>query len=313
MFPFSASREAKRCRLDIVHSHAITMMGFGSVKAARDLNVPLVGTFHTMLPLAATSYYKKYRLASTLARNVMWQGVKVFYGYFDLVTAPTKTVAKILEEKGVHNVVVVPNGVDTRKYHPGIDREPVRKMMGLARGEKLLVCAGRVSYEKNIDVLVRACRILRARNEKFRMVITGDGPAAGTLRQQISALGLGDAVTLIGFCPSYELPYYYAAADAIVTASTFETQGLAMLEAMACGAPVVGADSLAIPEAVKDGYNGYLFEPGNSADCAEKICKLINAPKARLAALSRHASDFAMSMSMEDSTDRLLNAYSEVL
>ncbi len=313
LFPFSASGEAKRCKLDLVHSHAITMMGFGSIKAAKDLGVPLVGTFHTMLPLAAKTYYKKYRMAANLASDVMWRGIDVFYKPFDLVTAPTRTVAKLLESKGVENVSVVPNPVDTNRFSTKLARSPFRTILNLKPDEKLVICSGRLSFEKNMEVIVRAAKILDKQGENFRIIITGDGPSKDAVKKQVVTLGLQNRVKVIGFCEYYELPYYYRAADVFATASTFETQGLAMLEAMSCGAPVVGADSLAIPENLHDGKNGYLFAPGNSEECAEKLAKLFHLSSAKRDSMSRNAVATAALYSCKKSTDKLVDAYDEVL
>lgn len=313
VFPFALSSTARKAKLDIIHSHAVTMMGLGSIKAASDLKLPLVGTFHTMLPLAARAYYKKYKVASLLADRIMWRATSAFYKPFDLVTAPTKTICDILNENGIENTFVVPNGVDTARFNPRIDRRPIRKILGLGADEKMIVCSGRLSFEKNVDVLVRAAKLLDDRGEDFRLVITGDGPSRDAVKKQINDLGLERRAVSIGFCQSYELPFYYAAADVYATASTFETQGLAMLEAMACGTPVVGANSLAIPESVRSGFNGYLFEPGSAEDCAEQLERIFDASPAKRACLGRNARRTALALSVERSTDRLLEAYSQVI
>ena len=144
------------------------------------------------------------------------------------------------------------------------------------------------------------------------MVITGDGPARDSIKSLISKHNLEDKIILVGFCKPFELPYYYSAADVFVTASAFETQGLAMLEAMACGKPVVGADSLAIPESLKSDANGYLFRPHDAQDCADQIEKIFHASPAKCARLAKGARRTAEGLSVEKSTGRLLEAYSLV-
>jgi len=313
IFPYMLTSKARRAKLDLVHSHAITTMGLASIKAARDLKVPLVGTFHTMVPIAAKYYTRKNPVARFLADKLLWGSIKTFYSPFQLVTAPTKVICDILEAQGIEKTFRVPNGVDTARFSPKVDPTPVRKILGIKPGEKVIMSAGRVSLEKEIPVIVRACKQLEEDGEDFRLVITGDGPAFKSVKKLVSELGLSDRTVMPGFCRPYELPFYYAAADVYVTASTFETQGLAMLEAMSCGKPVVGANSLAIPETVKDNYNGYLFDPHNHFDCATKISKVINASPARRAALSKAARRTAEGLSIEKSTDRLLEAYSLVM
>jgi len=313
IFPYMLTSKARRAHLDIIHSHAITTMGLASIKAARDLKLPLVGTFHTMVPIAAKYYTRKNPVARFLADKLLWGSIRTFYKPFQLVTAPTKVICDILEAHGIEKTFRVPNGVDTERFSPKIDSMPIRKILGIKPGEKVIMTAGRVSFEKNINVIVHACKELEKDGEDFRLVITGDGPAFGSVKKLASDVGLSGRTVMPGFCRPYELPFYYAAADVFVTASTFETQGLAMLEAMACGKPVVGANSLAIPETVRDNYNGYLFEPHDASDCAAKLSKATNASAARKAALSKAARRTAEGLSIEKSTDRLLEAYSLVM
>lgn len=313
IFPYMLTARARKARLDVIHSHAITTMGLASIKAARDLKLPLVGTFHTMVPIAAKYYTRKNPVARFLADKLLWGSIRAFYSPFQLVTAPTKVICDILEAHGVEKTFRVPNGVDTERFSPKVDPMPVRKILGIKPGEKVIMTAGRVSFEKNISLIVRACKELEKDGEDFRLVITGDGPAFGSVKKLVSDLGLSGRTVMPGFCRPYELPFYYSAADVFVTASTFETQGLAMLEAMSCGKPVVGANSLAIPETVQDNYNGYLFEPHDATDCAIKLSKALNASPARKAALSKAARRTAEGLSIEKSTNRLLEAYSLVV
>ena len=297
----------------IVHSHAITTMGLASIKAAHDLDVPLVGTFHTMVPIAAKYYTRKNPVARFLADKFIWASIRAFYKPFKLVTAPTQVVCDILEDHGIDRTFRAPNGIDTERFSPKIDPSPIRKILGIRPGQKLILSAGRVSFEKNLGLIVHACKQLDRDGEDFKLVITGDGPAYPSLKKLVHEVGLDKRTVMPGFCKPYELPFYYAAADVYVTASTFETQGLAMLEAMACGKPVAGANSLAIPETVRSGYNGYLFEPHDAADCAAALGNILGASSAKRASLSKAARRTAEGLSIQKSTDKLLEAYSLVM
>ena len=312
IFPYMLTSKARKAKLDIIHSHAITTMGLASIKAAHDLNLPLVGTFHTMVPIAAKYYTRKNPVARFLADKLLWASIKAFYSPFQLVTAPTKVVCDILDDHGVDGTFRVPNGVDTAKFSPKVDQTAMRKILGIKPDEKIIISAGRLSFEKNVDLIVRACKTLKDDGEEFKLVITGDGPAFASVKKLVQDLGLKDRTVMTGFCRPYELPFFYSSADVFVTASTFETQGLAMLEAMSCGTPAVGANSLAIPETVKEGYNGYLFEPHDVSSCAAKLSEAINASAAKSRSLSKAARRTAEGLSIEKSTSKLLEAYSLV-
>jgi glycosyltransferase involved in cell wall biosynthesis len=125
----------------------------------------------------------------------------------------------------------------------------------------------------------------RVKNVHFTIV--GGGPAEEYYKKRAKEEGVGHLFTFVGSVKPEEVLRYYYNADIFVFPSIFETQGLSGLEAMACGLPVAGADYLAIPDFVKDGYNGYLFDPFDVDDCAEKIVKTIgNRKKLRKGAIA---------------------------
>ena len=159
--------------------------------------------------------------------------------------------------------VVVPNGIDLSKFRPQREavKLAVRKKLGLKPSDKMILVAGRLSREKNVDVVIRAYAGFARENPGSKLVVCGTGPALGENIALARKLGVGKRAVFTGFVPNNVLPAYYSAADAFVTASTFETQGLTVLEAMACGTLVLGANALAIPDEVKNGKNGFLFEP----------------------------------------------------
>jgi 1,2-diacylglycerol 3-alpha-glucosyltransferase len=307
LFPYSNSvKIARSKRIRLVHCHALASMGLAAIKTSRDLQIPLVGTFHTMVPLAAK------KMAGKTAEKILWRAVKAFYSKFDLVTCPSRSVQQILSSKGVESVVV-PNAIDERRFNPRLNGSIVRNALG---AEKIVIVAGRLSSEKNVDVIIKAASTVLqecGRDFETKFVITGDGPARKELEKLAREEGVEKNVIFTGFLKAEDLPFYYAAADCFATASTFETQGLAVLEAMACGKPVVGARAMAIPEAIAEGKNGFLFQPGNEGECAEKIIGVLTAPKAKTNSLSKAARKTALEYTVEKSTSKLLKAYEKVL
>lgn len=305
LFPFDSSNIARKNGVELVHCHALASMGLAAIKTSRDLHVPLLGTFHTMVPVAAN------KILGKTAERILWKAVKLFYSKFDLVTCPTRTVQDILKSKGVDSIVV-PNAVNTVKFNPSIDGRTVRNIVG---ADKIVLVAGRVSQEKNVDLIVRAAPevLKQTRGTTVKFVVTGDGPARKQVEKLVQAEGLAKNFVFTGFVKGDDLASYYAACDCFVTASTFETQGLALLEAMACGKPVVGADSMAIPEALKNGRNGFLFKPGSEMECAEKIEKVLNMGKTDYARMSKNARATAEGFSIPKSTGKLQKVYDQLV
>ncbi len=312
LFPYvSAVQSARKVKPDLIHSHAITSMGLAARNTAWLLKKPIVGTFHTMIT-DTTQYLSKNEWVKKTASNVMWRGISLFYRGFDVVSAPSHATADLLQTHGVHDVRVLPNGVDTARYHPRLDRRLVRTLLGIRPDESMVIVAGRLGYEKNVDVVIKAAKAV-LKKRKVRFVVTGDGPARGFYEQLAVSQGVKEAFEFEGFVNSKALPYYYAAADVLVTASAFETQGLSVLEAMACGTPCVGADALAIPEAIQAGKNGLLFKAFDANDCAEKIMDALDQDGRRQSAWRKAARKTAESFSLDKTAAKTLALYEELV
>ncbi len=312
LFPYiGASRAAKQADLDLVHSHAITSMGLAARRASGQLKVPLVGTFHTMVS-DVTRYVTKNEWVKKSASKMLWRAVSLFYRPFNVVTAPSHVTASLLEAHGVKNVQVVPNGIDLERFRSDLDSGVVKSLLSIGDDEDVVLVAGRLGFEKNVDVVVRAAKkILQTR--KARFVVTGDGPARKSLEALAVSEGVRHAFEFEGFVNKKALPHYFAAADVLVTASGFETQGLSVLEAMACATPVVAANALALPEAVDDGKNGFLFEPFDEADLAEKVVGVLSAGKNQKHKWSRAARKKAEQYDLQKTGQKLLDVYESVL
>ncbi len=273
IFPYSSILKCKETKIEIIHCHALATMSLASIASAKALNLPLIGTFHTMIPLAA-HYLTENKQYQELLTNASWKAIKTLYKPFDVVTAPSKTIANLLEEHGVENVKVISNGINTAVLNPhnaNAQREKSRRKLGVQKNEVVFLFVGRITEEKNVDVVVKAFNKINAAYPNTKLLIVGDGPAFTQLEQLVSKMKAKKNITLVGQVNHSEMLGYYAACDWQVTASTFETQGLGILEGMACGKPCIGANALAIPETVKNNVTGYLFPAHDVEKCVEKM------------------------------------------
>ncbi len=248
--------------LDLVHSHSPFTMGFFGIRVAKHHGLPRVASFHTLL----TEYLRyAFRVGAPLMKFFTWEFCRVFYNWQHRVITPSRTLKRVLREKGIKRPIeVVPNGIDTSFYRPH-PKHLARKKLGLGN-ERVFLSLGRLSYEKKVDVVIRAMKRVNG-----KLVVCGRGPHASRLKELVRRERLSRKVVFHGFVREELKPLYYSAADALVVASTSETQGVVMLEAMACGTPVIGARALAIPEIVKPRRNGLLFEPDNTDELAEML------------------------------------------
>jgi 1,2-diacylglycerol 3-alpha-glucosyltransferase len=249
-------------KLDIVHTHSPFTMGFFGWRVAKLQNIPRVSTFHTLL-----SEYAGYvsKLGKIVLKPVTWEFCRTFYNRHRKLIAPSRTLKKILQEHKIRKPIdIIPNGIDTDFFHP-FEKTVARKKLGI-NGGGIFLSLGRLGHEKSTDVVIRSFENLDA-----KLIIVGRGPAEKKLKKLTRKLGLQNKVAFKGFVPEKLKPLYYSAADALVIASEFETQGLVVVEAMACGTPVIGANSGAVPEIIQEKKNGYLFEPRNVEELTEKI------------------------------------------
>jgi len=289
-------------KVDIMHSHGLASMAILSLTASRVLKVPHVLTFHTMAN-EAVRYYSPFRVREDLIIELVWVYLRNMLKRPEVVIAPSSPVKQELQEHGVvmKACEVVPTGVDCRRFTPEKYDKKFLGRFGLA-GKRVLLHVGRLSLEKRLDIVFDAMAKLSSKVPDLRLLVVGAGPASEPYKKKVSELGLSDRVVFAGFLPDEELPIAYASSEALIISSTFETQGLVVLEALASGTPVVGMRFRAIPEFVHEGKNGCLFDPDS---CSEAIMRCLD----RGDSMMMSAVSSAREYSIELCTAKLERAY----
>lgn len=189
------------------------------------------------------------------------------------ITTPTATAARHLQEvKLVQPVMPVSNGVDLQIFKPSNNGEYLRARLNIPNKPAILY-VGRLDREKNIDVILRALA-LALKKVDIHFIIVGKGAETKKLKALAENLHIADNVTFTGFIPDEDLPNFYTIADCFVIAGIAELQSLVTMEAMASGLPVVAVNAMALPELVKHGENGYLFELSEINILADHLIKL---------------------------------------
>lgn len=210
------------------------LTAWAALEARRQLDVPVIGFYHSDLPLLVSN-----RMGNWFTPNVEAY-VSKLYGNFDRVLAPSRVMADKLRRLGVRDVHVQPLGVDLATFHPYKRDANVRAELGIADTTRLLIYAGRGSREKNLPVLL-AC--MQQLGHPYHLLLVGSGMPAN----------VPDNVSVIGqFCPPEEVARLMASADLLVHAGDQETFGLVILEAMASATPVVAVRAGAFGEIVND-------------------------------------------------------------
>ena len=279
---------------DVIHIHGVATMALRGLICGHELGIPTVMTFHTMVDDAAKDY-SPIKIPPETMEKLIWIYLRQILKRMDVVVTPTACIGEELRSRGAicRNLVTIPTGTNTAEFHPGIASDDIRRRHGL-EGRRVAIHVGRISYEKELEMVVRAMRRIDA-----TLLVAGKGPAKADIEKLVKDLGLQDKVVFAGFVPDSELPAYYNAADIAVSASKFETQGLSILEAMASGKPVACRNGRAFAEIVHDGVNGYLFDDVDG--CVKAMEKAFDAP-----AEVREAS---LKTALDNSRDRSARLY----
>lgn len=275
MAPISLVQELIDFKPDIIHNHSMSAMGIQSLSAARLLGLPILGTCHVFL--AGFLQYAPLSLEGVpLTKEIAWRYTTIFFNRFSQVTTPSKVMQSELVKHGLHvPVAAISNGVDTDLFcpPPQVQEAPQHPLT--------LLHTGRLGYEKRVDQVLRAFALLVADFPQAHLEIVGIGPDEEMLKSLSSDLGIDDRVTFTGFVPHQDLPAICQKADLFITASTIETQGLVVLEAMSTGLPIVGVDALALPDLIHNEINGFLVPAEDELALSQASARLLSSPSLR--------------------------------
>ena len=289
-------RLIKEHDIDMLHNHGVAFMALKGMFSSRFMDLPILTHFHTWVT-EATQYYP-INLGDDLMETLSWRYLRSLCRRSDGVAAPSKTAIEELRQKvpGMPYSDWVSPGIDREMFNPNISGANIRQRYGL-QDQELLLHVGRVSKEKNLELIFKALPMVKKQRPKAKLMIVGSGPAKPHYVDLVKQMGLEDDVIFTGFVPDEELPMHYAACDTFVLASKFETLGIVMTEALAMGKPVAGINFRVVPEVIQDGYNGILFKD-EPRDCASKILACLDAPdemgRNAIASASRFDTDDCM-------------------
>src|SRR5947207_3187289 len=276
----------------IIHIHSPVVLGNIAQILAGGLRKPVIATNH-YLPINMSRSLTADPILSKPFSNISYTYLVHFCNRCEYVTAPTATALNLLYEHGLRAPAgIISNGIDLKKYSPGERNDQIREKFNLPLDRPLALHVNRLSDEKRVDVLLDAAA--KMTGNSF-IALVGSGPAEAELREQAERLHLADRVSFLGYVRDADLLALRRSSEVFVIPSEADLQSLATMEAMACGLPVIAANSYALPELAHHGENGYVFQPGNSDELASYLDKLLgNAPlraqmsQKSLAIIARH-------------------------
>ena len=277
VYPLRAINIIKKWNLDVIHSHTEFGVGTFARIIAKQLNVPLVHTYHTM--------YEDY--VHYITHGYFDKSSKKIVEYLTLfycdktaneLIVPTKKTYDLFKNKYEvdKNVHIIPTGIEIERfYKENVNKKKVaelKKNLNLLKDDFVIVFVGRIAQEKNIVFLLDSHKDVIKKHNNIKLIVIGDGPDLESYKKIVKKYKIDDNVIFTGKVPWEEVPCYYQLADVFATASTSETQGLTVIEAMAGGVPPLCIDDESFRNVVVDGLNGKIFK--SKRGYIKNVCEL---------------------------------------
>lgn len=264
IYPLKAINKIKKWDLDVIHSQTEFGVGTFARIIAKQFNIPLVHTYHTM--------YEDY--IHYITKGYFNRSSKKLVEYFTLfycdktiseLVVPTKKTYELFKSKYKveRNIYIVPTGIEVERFYlennKNLDIEKKRLELGIAKDDFVILFVGRIGTEKNLDLLLSAMKSFTVVSKKIKLLVVGDGPDLGMYEEYVIRNEIIDNVIFAGKVAWEEIAAYYLISDVFAMASLTETQGLTVIEAMAASLPVVCIKDDSFEDTVIDGLNGMVF------------------------------------------------------
>ena len=313
IFSPQIKKEFKAGDFDLVHAHHPFWLGNKGRKLAEKFNLPLAFTYHTRLEKYAHYVPNILFMRKFFANRLSHFLIKSFANDTDAVFAPTESTKAYLRNVGVSRYIkVMPTGIDFDYYDCSQEKiNSLRKKL-IGDSEHLLISVSRLSKEKNLYFMLDGIKELKEKTDlNFKLIIIGSGSEKENIDKFIEDNELENYIKLLGAVDFKEMAKYYLASDLFVFASTTETQGMVLLEAMAGYNPVVAVKSSGIDDVIENGYNGYKTE-ADAEKWSNKIEELlVNQDKYQQS--SQNARKMAESYSIEEMGAEAEKLYYKIL
>ncbi len=255
----AVSEALEKFKPDLIHVVNPAVLGLGGIWLAKTNDIPLIASYHTHLP----KYLEYYGMG--MLEPLLWELLKAAHNQALLNLCTSTAMVNELESKGIKRTALWQRGVDTNSFKPEYRNEKMRKKLLGDYPDKgsLLIYVGRLSAEKQIERI----KPVLDKIPTASLALVGDGP----YRNQLEKIFENTKTNFIGYLAGEELASAYASGDIFLFPSSTETLGLVLLEAMAAGCPVIGANKGGIPDIINDGINGCLYNPDEKDQGEESL------------------------------------------
>ena len=288
----------KKIKFDLIHSHFVWSSGYVGMKLKEEYGVPLVITGHG---------YDVYKLPF---KSKYWrEKIKEILDSADCVITGSKFNKRCLEKLGIDisRVSLINNGFKPDLFYPK-DKKELKKKMGLNDSQKICVSIGNLERVKGHDVLVKAIGILKERGQNILCYIIGTGSRLNYLKALAKRCGVEDNIYFAGIKPHSEIGDYINISDVFVLPSRNESAPVVLLEALACGKPVVASKVGNVEDILKARECGYIVDSEDAKALADSILRALNRDWD-----IKGITEYSKRFSWENSVKEILRIYIEVI
>lgn len=315
VYPARVINKIRKWNLDIIHSHHEFGIGNMAVILSKEFNIPLVHTLHTMyednLYYITRGHFEKFS-KGVLKRFLKFYCVKEC----EELVVPTEKVYNWLkyDYKFKKDISIIPSGIDTKRFNrENLDKESIKnlkKYYNFKPKDFILISVGRIAPEKDLDYLIKRMPDIIKKHSNIKLLFIGDGPEIEKLKDLAISKKVENNVLFTGKVTWEDMPYYYALGNVLVSSSTYETQGLTVVEAMASSVIPVCIEDPAFKTMINDKINGLIFK--TKEEYIEDILKLYEDKNLRKE-LEKNAKLRAEDFNAENYAKKLLEVYDKAI
>ena len=265
IYPLKMVNLVKSWNLDVIHSHTEFGIGIFARILAKQFNIPLVHTYHTMYE--DYTHYITHGYFDKSSKKIVEYLTKFYCDTTatELIVPTNKTYQLFKEKyKFEKNIHIIPTGIEVdRFFTENVKKSEItdlKKHLNISKNDIVIIFVGRLAEEKNVEFLLNAHKKLVSKHKNAKLLIVGDGPDKEKFENISKSLKINNNVIFTGKVDWNDVPYYYHVSDIFTTASKSETQGLTVIEAMASNVVPVVIEDEAFNGTVVNNLNGIIFK-----------------------------------------------------
>ncbi|MFC1728022.1 glycosyltransferase [Nanoarchaeota archaeon] len=275
---FRMAKIFEKEKIEVVQINAPYMLAISAIIVARSKNIPILHHIHTAPEhMTANTPWRD----SKIIRTIVAKYLVFLYNLTDHAVFLTNFTRDRIKKYGLKKPSsIISNGIDLTKFNPKIDKYLFRKKFKL-KNEKMILYVGRLMKEKNVDMLIDAFELLVKERPECKLAIVGDGWLKGKLEKKVADKKLNKKVIFTGNLPENMTASAYVNAYMFVLVSTLDLEPLVILEAQACGCPVISSktEAFSAEEMIGNNKGGFLVNPLDKRDVMEKMLTLVKNEK----------------------------------